>query len=259
MIKKTVETSLDPYIGRLVTVDVEIGDETLKFLLDTGGGKTFIVPKIARRLGVTPSGRRVSFRMDGEIVESQNCHDLSLMIDGIPFHNDAIGIWDVNSVLQNDLPRLDGILSLDTFKNQPFTLDLASKKIIFESQESINKRTSRMVKLESRIATGMDGCELDVLLHGKIKEFGWFLIDSGNLDAIIVSPHMAVESKSDLNDSSDLWESEFAFSNSAALPAKFRTKEIIYDGVLSEAFMRKWVFTFDLMNNSVWALQLEAN
>jgi hypothetical protein len=257
MIEHPVETLLKPYVGRLVTIDVAIGDEMLKLLFDTGGGKTFIVPDIVRRLGCTPSGHSVSFRMDGEIVESQYCYNITLSIDRISFHHDVIGVWDINRVLPSDLPQLDGILALNTFRNQPFTLDLASKKLVLESQGSLPNRTSGITKLESRIATGLDGSELDVFLHGKVKEFGWFLLDSGNLDATIVAPHLAIETKSDVTESSNTWEAEFAFGNSASVPARFRTRKIIYDGALSEEFLREWVFTFDLINNSVWVLQLE--
>ncbi len=256
MIKNPVEIALNPYVGRLVTIDVTIGDDTLKFLFDTGGGKTFIVPELAHRLGCTPFGRSVSFRMTGEMVESQYCHDIALSMDGISFHHDMIGVWDVNSVLPSDLPQLDGILALNTFKNQPFTLDMAAQKLVLESQESLFKRTSGMTKLASRIATGMDGSDLDVFLSGKIKAFGWFLLDSGNLDATIVAPHLAAEMESDATESSSTWEAEFSFGNSAPVPTRFRTKKIIYDGALSEEFMRKWVFTFDLMDHSVWALQV---
>ena len=259
LVKDPVAIPLNPYVGRLVTVDVTIGDDTLKFLLDTGGGKTFLVPDTARRLGCNPSGRSVSFRMNGEIVESQSCYDLSLSIGGIAFHPNELGVWDVNSVLPSDLPKLDGILSLDTLHNQPFTLYLASKQLVLESPESLSNRTREMTKLESRLATGLDGCELTVFLHGKIKAFGWFLLDNGNLEATIVSPHLAVETERDAAESSSTWEAEFTLKNAVPLSTRFRMKNIIYDGALSEEFMRKWVFTFDLMNNSVWALPLESD
>ncbi len=259
MIEYPVVIPLNAYVGRLVTMDVMIVDETLTFLFDTGGGKTFIVPETARRLGFTPSGRGVSFRMNGEIVESQYCQDISLFIAGIPFHYERMGVWDINSVLPDGLPHLDGILSLDTFKNQPFTLDLASKQLMIESQRTMENCKNDMTRLESRIATGLDGSELDVFLYGSIKEYGWFLFDSGNLDAIIVSPHLALETRSDAVDSSDPWQSTFAFQNLAPVSAEFRTKKIIYDGALSEAFLREWVFTFDLNQNSIWAMPTKGN
>jgi hypothetical protein len=258
IIKEPVEVSLNSYVSRLVTVNALVGDDTLKLLLDTGGGETSITPDVARRLGCNPSGRSIGFRMTGEMVESQYCHDISLSIGGISFHHDMIGVWDVNSVLPEELPPLDGLLSLKTFLKQPFTIDLSSRLLVFETKESLDHRTKTMTRLESRIATGPDGSELTVFLHGQIGEYeGWFLLDSGNLDVVLVSQHLVSDKPSDSIASTDIWESEFKFNNLSSEVTRFRKKEMIYDGALSEEFMRKWTFTFDLSKNAVWIFPVE--
>ena len=252
IIKEPIEISLNPYVGRLLTVNALVGDDTLKLLFDTGGGETYIGPDVAHRLGCIPSGRSVGFRMSGEMVESQYCHDISLSIGGVSFHHESIGVWDINSVLPEDLPRLDGILSLKTFQNQPFTLDLSSKRLILETKESLEDRTNNMTRLESRISTGPDGSELTIFLRGKLKDYGWFLLDSGNLDVVLVSQHLGNKIFIDSTASSNVWESGLKLSNLSSVSTRFRTKEIIYDGALSEEFMSKWIFTFDISNNSIW-------
>lgn len=253
-IKDSIEISLNPYVGRLVTVNALAGDDTLKLLFDTGGGETYIIPDVANRLGCTPSGRSVGFRMSGEMVESQYCHDISLSIGGVPFQHETIGVWDINNVLPEGLPRLDGILSLKTFINQPFTIDLSSKRLILETKESLEDRTNKMTRLESRIATGPDGSELTIFLLGKVRDYGWFLLDSGNLDVVLVSQHLANKI---LLDTTNIWESELQLRNLSSVSTRFRTKDIIYDGALSEEFMRKWIFTFDLSINAVWVSPVE--
>ena len=114
-----------------------------------------------------------------------------------------------------------------------------------------------MTKLKSRIATGPDGSELTVFLHGRIKDYGWFLVDSGNLDVVLVSHHFADTIINDSTTSTNIWESEFTLNNFSSSLTRFRAKEIIYDGVLSEEFMRKWIFTFELNTNSVWVTPIE--
>jgi hypothetical protein len=215
------------------------------------------VPDVANRLGCTPSGRSVGFRMSGEMVESQYCHNISFTISGISFHHKMIGVWDINSVLPKDFPRLDGILSLKTLKNHPFTLDLSSKRLIIETKKSIEDRTNNMTRLESRIATGPDGSQLTIFLKGKLKDYGWFLLDSGNLDVVLVSQHLSNKIFIDSTVSSNVWESELKLTNLSSIAARFRTKKIIYDGALSEEFMRKWIFTFDISNNAVWVSPAE--
>lgn len=251
-LKLPVDIPLNPYVSRLVTIDAVANSDTLHLLFDTGGGLTLIGPKIAKRLGCEPSGRSVGFRMTGDHVNYQICSDIVLNIGGIDFRHETIGVWDVNSVLPENLPPLDGILSLKTFSNQPFTLDLSNKRLILESEQSLSERVKNMSRLKSRIATGPDGSELTVFLHGMIKKAGWFLLDSGNLDVVQVSPHLDFNSVGDSIISSNIWESEFMLDGLSPVLTRFRTKDIIYDGALSEKFMREWIFTFDLASNAIW-------
>ncbi|MEJ2543666.1 MAG: aspartyl protease family protein [Calditrichaceae bacterium] len=258
LINEPIKISLHPYVSRLVTVNAIAGEDTLKLLLDTGGGETFIGPEVAHRLGCKPSGRSIGFRMSGETIQSQYCRDISLSIGGVTFHHDMIGVWDINSILPEELPPLDGILSLKTFSKQPFTLDLSSNLLILETKESLKHRTKAMTRLESRIATGPDGSELSVFLHGKIGEYdGWFLLDSGNLDVVLVSQYFVKNELSDTTSSNKIWESEFKFKNLSSELTRFRAKDIIYDGALSEEFIKKWIFTFDLFKNAVWISPVE--
>lgn len=253
MIDYPIDISLNPYIGRLVTLDTSIGNESLTLLLDTGAGKTGINPAVAQRLGYKISGRSVGFRMSGEIVEFQYCHDVPLSIGGITINHDLMGVWDIHSILPKELPPLDGFLSLNTFKNHPFTLDLKSKKLTLESQETYKNRITNMNKLQTRIGTGMDGTHLDIFVYSRIEDqSGWFLLDSGNLDAILVSNHITNKLHNKSKENSEVWESEFNFNNCDPITSRIRTEKLIYDGVISEEFMRKWIFTFDLGQNSVW-------
>jgi hypothetical protein len=53
--------------------------------------------------------------------------------------------------------------------------------------------------------------------------------------------------------SDDTWEADLTLDGLPPAPSVFRTRDIIYDGALSEGFMSQWIFTFDLRANSVWA------
>ena len=143
---------------------------------------------------------------------------------------------------------------MKTFINQPFTIDLSSKRLILETKESLEDRTNKMTRLESRIATGPDGSELSIFLLGKVRDYGWFLLDSCNLDVVLVSQHLANKI---LLDTTNIWESELQLRNLSSVSTRFRTKDIIYDGALSEEFMRKWIFTFDISINAVWVSPVE--
>jgi hypothetical protein len=138
---------------------------------------------------------------------------------------------------------VDGVLSLKTFASQPFSLDLRAGLLTLETAASYRDRVRDMARLDSRLATGLDGDELDVLVRGEVDAPAWFLLDSGNLDVVQAAPH--------LGGSGDVWEHVLRLDGMPPVTTSFRTRDIVYDGVLSQEFMRDWLFTFDLAANEV--------
>lgn len=240
-----VEVALNPYVGRLVTVDAVIEGDEARLLFDTGGGQTLISPEVADRIGCAPSGRSTSYRMSGERIDVPLCHDVSVSIGGVAFENQELGVWDVQAVLPDDVPPVDGVLSLKTFATQPFTLDLGAGILTLETAASFRDRVRGMTRLNSRLATGLDGDELNILVRGEVDAPAWFLVDSANLDVVQAAPH--------LGGSGDVWEHALRLDGLPPVPTSFRTRDILYDGVLSEAFLREWVLSFDLATNEVRA------
>ncbi len=246
----SVAVPLEPYVGRLVTVSATLERERLTLLLDTGGGQTLITPLAAARIGCVPGGGSVGFRMTGERVAFEQCGPSVLEVGGRRFARPALAVWDVAALLPKNLPPLDGVLALDTFGSQPFTLELEAKRLTLESSRSLERRVAAMTPVQARVATGLSGADLTVFVRGAIDRPGWFLLDSGNLDLTLVAPHMvqkrvAVPSRL-----------ESAALSVDGLPTNrlpVGVREIIYDGVLSEAFLRQWTWTFRLASGQLWA------
>lgn len=243
-----VAIRLEPYVGRLLTVSARLGQEPLRLLLDTGGGQTLITPRVARRLGCTPSGRSVGMRMTGERVEFQRCDAVPLEIGGLRVGGSEIAVWDVMAVLPKDLPPLDGVLALDRLADQPFTLDLPGRTLTLESPASFDRRVVGMRRLEARIATGLSGGDLTVFVHGCLGRPGWFLFDSGNLDLTQVAPHMLPSPQATPGSSGVL---TLYGLPPAEVPT--RVREIVLDGVLAESFLSGWVWAFRLATGELWA------
>jgi hypothetical protein len=44
----------------------------------------------------------------------------------------------------------------------------------------------------------------------------------------------------------------------APVEARWRVSDIIYDGALSEAFMREWIFTVDLSGGEMWVVRADS-
>lgn len=245
----SVVISLEPYAGRLVTVSATLRGERLALLLDTGGGQTLITPRAAARIGCEPSGRSISFRMTGERVAFEHCDSPALEIGGHSIARPEIAVWDVTAVLPKDLPPLDGVLALDTFAAQPFTLQLAARRLILESARSLERRTATMTRVRARTATGLAGADLTVFVRGALDAPGWFLFDSGNLDLTRVAPHMVQRGAAAPS------QLESAALSVDGLPTRnvpVSVGDIVYDGVLAEDFLRQWIWTFRLASGELW-------
>jgi hypothetical protein len=248
--EEAVSVRLRPYVGRLLSVPIVVEQRNLTFLLDTGGGQTLITPGLAATLGCIPHGRAVGFRMNGDRVEFKYCDRARLEIGGRAVERSPIAVWDVMSILPKDFPPLDGVLALDALADRAFSLDLANATLTLESTASLARRLPGTRKLTARVANGLSGAERTLFLRGALDEPGWFLFDSGNLDLVQATPHM-------LRATGPLpREVDAALLNIDGLPpakSSLRVRDILYDGALSESFLRAWVWTFRLATGEVWA------
>jgi hypothetical protein len=245
-----VAVPLEPYAGRLVTVSATLRGEKVSLLLDTGGGQTLITPRAAARIGCTPGGRSVGFRMTGERVVFGHCGPMDLQIASRTFAMADIAVWDVMAVLPKDLPPLDGILALDAFVGQPFTLELAARRLTLESARSLERRISGMTRVRARTATGMAGSDLTLFIRGTLGRTGWFLVDSGNLDRTRVAFHMVTPTAAE---ASQIDSVTLTLEGLPARAVPVSVSDLIYDGVLSEDFLRRWTWTCRLATQDVWA------
>ena len=244
-----VEVPLVPYVGRLVTVDAAIEGEAVRLLFDTGGGETFINPAIAARIGCTPSGRGAGLRASGERIDFQYCPEVTILIGGIAFNHPQVAVWDVQAVLPDGVPVVDGVLSLNTFARQPVTLDLKRRQLTLETAASLERRISAMNELQARLATGSDGDELTVFVRAMAPVAGWFLVDSANLDVVRVADRF----RSPGAGADGTWAAPLKLAGMPETRSTFRAADIIYDGMLSEEVLRQWTMTFDLASARVWA------
>lgn len=250
-----VELLLEPYVGRLVTVTTVVDGDTLPFLFDSGGGQTLITPELATRLGCTPKGRGVGFRMSGERVEFSYCPDVTLELSGQRFDHEEIAVFDIASLLPSDWPPLAGVVSLKTFADRTVTLDLQRRRLVLESDESLDQQRSKMTKVPSRIATGPDGRSITVFVRMKAPAAGWYLLDTGNLDVVLVSTHLLGDTVPPADGSAQVTAVEL--EGLAPVEARWRGREIIYNGVLSEEFIRKFILTIDVAHSEVWVASSE--
>jgi len=150
-------------------------------------------------------------------------------------------------------PPIGGVVSLHTFRDRAFTLDLAANRLVLESRRSLAKRITKMPQVSIRTSRQAGGAALDVFLavdtpNGSI----WLELDSGNAGPVLLSPHALTQLGLSLRDD----EARQVTLNVRGLgptPLEVAVKDLIYDGLLNAAFLESVVLTVDLPSERAWA------
>lgn len=242
------------FIGNLRTIDVNIENEPLRFLFDTGGGETFVSPEVAQKAHRLVYGAFTGFRMTGEAVKAIKCDSLRFSVGKTSIGPVTVLVWDIMSVLPDDLPKISGILSLKSFIGKKVELNLKDEILIIETNKSFERKIIPARPIKARFANGLFGNELNLFLQIEKDKPYWFLFDSGNIDQIIISTNTAEEwgvAGDTTGQGTQAKETEIEFGQRHAM-IPFRIGDIIYDGVLDYRFIAEHIFLLDLGECRVW-------
>ena len=112
------------YLHHLVTVPVRIDDRhDARFILDSGIGLNIVSASFAEQAGVAVGSRTFSGqRMSGQEVELPLAQLTSLRFDDLRREDVEVGVLDLSG-FPPELGEIDGFLSLAFFDEQPFTID----------------------------------------------------------------------------------------------------------------------------------------
>jgi hypothetical protein len=257
-----IEARLEPYMGRLKQLQIQVGSKTLPFLFDTGGELTLVDPEVTALIGCEPYGRLTGFQMSGQRVEFQQCGRVDLRLGGLTLRRE-VGVFDLMALLPEDWPRLSGVLSLHTFRDNAITLDLANNRLIIETEKSLQDRVRNMQELRMHIARGIEGRGLNVYLVAKARRGSIrLLLDSGNLAGFILAPH-AIEQLGlelpDLGPGADNTSEDATHDvildivGLGPVSTAIISRDIVHDGAISAEFLEKLILTMDFRSNRVWA------
>lgn len=246
------ELKLENYAGELKIIKLEKNGEVYSFLYDTGGGYTVLDAAYAEVFGCTPYGKSVGFRLSGEQVESQNCNPVTLDIDGF-IVTTTPKVMDINSFLPEGLPRLAGLISLQTFQDYLVTIDYSAALVTIETPESFQSRTSGMTEIPLKVSHELNGEAVTMFTQVlETPEPLWFYLDSGNLRGVLVAPHAAeilgLEGESSLS---------FQIAGQA-YDTTGEVMDMIYDGALDVHFFKAYEITLDLKNSRAWVKRTPA-
>ena len=129
-----------------IEIKAKVNNVEGTFILDTGAGINVITKKFASKLGKIKmqDGSFTGFRATGEPLDMQLYTISSLEIGDLQERNSTFTILDV------DLGKIDGLISLASFKEQPFTIDYANKKLYLESRRSLmgREKNGKVIKIQ---------------------------------------------------------------------------------------------------------------
>ena len=240
--------ALRPLVDGLYTVDVEVGGETRRFLMDTGAGITVVTPEVARSVGCTPFGRVTGFRSSGERLDGPRCSAVEMSLGAIEVGPEA-AVIDLAAL---GLGGLGGILSLQTLEEHVLTLDLASQRLTIESGRSLAERIAGMQEISVRAGRQAGGAGLDYFVEVESPTGNlWLLLDSGNTQPVLLSPHALQQLGTDIP-ANEVRPVSLVVSGVGPIVVSATRSERIYDGLLNAAFMTAHTITFDLPNQRAW-------
>ena len=235
--------TLHPYFRDLRTVHAVRGTDTLTLLVDTGAGATLISPELAASIGCRPYGRQVGHRMSGEAVEFQACDSIGFVIDGWAVRHAPVAVFDVNALLPGELPRLDGVLSLESFRSQVITVDWPRSRIEVHGAAGADSALAKH-GVPLRVATGDNGGTVTALtpVEGRRGPL-WFLFDSGNIRGTLVDPHVLRDSQLTMGADS---MADLVIGGRGSVRMSMTVTPINVDGALGTAYMQRGMVTLDL-------------
>jgi hypothetical protein len=248
--------NLHAYAGKLRYVESS-SPAGAKLLFDTGGGLTLYSPAVASAADCTPYKRLTALRMNGERFEVEGCGPSRLTFDALALQPEA-GVFDLMALLPKELPRLDGLVSLQTFADHVVTIDLANNSLEIEDRVDA-RRVSAMRSVAIRFSREFAGAGLDAFVRVQgARGPLWFELDSGNLDDVLISRHAVEQLNVDASRLRTLQEGKPAeislqIDGLGPVTVQARGADIIYDGALNAALLERMVLVVDLKRALAWA------
>lgn len=237
------------------TVEVAVGGRTHTFLLDTGGGVTTISPALAEAIGCTPWSQINGFRMGGERLSMPRCDGVAIDIAGQALTVPSAAVLDLTPLLPPGPAKIEGLVALDVLAARPFTLELASGRLTFETPETLARRTVSAVEIPIRFHRQGGGIALTVMARAITGQGAlWLQLDSGSDGGIQVA--LASAEPLGLSREPGGQDITLTFMGTGGEPvvetARGRARDMIIDGNVGAPVLSRWVMTFDLANQRLW-------
>jgi hypothetical protein len=261
------------YVGQSwMRFPARVAGEPTHLILDTGGGVSLLSKQLCAKIGCTPDGTFTGKRMSGQAITVPMARVKSISIAGHEVKNARVAVLDTTSLLHPEL-GVDGFVGLDLFRDQPFTIDYATQRLVLENDVSLDGRRGRGEVVVVRVDN--DGPSTVVFLPLQIGPDAPALqmeVDSGSRDLILHERLMTdlgvdrdgpgvkrVEGRDETAHEYVRFFTKMPRSArvlgtkqvGVAAGATVMFQHIIYDGLVGHAFLSGYTTTYDLARSQM--------
>jgi len=236
----------------MMTVQAKVRGHEGRFILDTGGGISYISPSFAQTIGCKPWGQVTGFTLTAQRLDLARCDDVSFDLQGRLFRTETAAVYDIMKFMPPNVPRIDGSLGLDIFAGHVVTLSLADKTFTLESRPSLALRQKSGKEVPIRLVRECEGLALAVVI-GVVTPEGtaWMELDSGNGGAHVIGKHLAPLLNLKLEKGPQ--PANLSLVGGIPINGDVRVNEtLIMDGNIGTRFMINWDLTLDLAKGRAW-------
>jgi len=241
------------------------GTIPIHVIFDTGAGLDVLAPSLIEKVQGKPAGQFTGFRMTGERLDIPLFVVPELSIGSMVKKDAVVGSWDVL-----DKFHLDGIISLNDFRQQPLTFDFANKELIFETGKTMTERRAAGASSPLQV-DDLRGMSLDIFTQFLIAgQPGQCVIDTGSPSATVSTRYMSAlgidkdakdvrkhEGRTIAGAPEIRYDTSLPQLSLAAAPqfglakATVSFVDIIYDCVIGVDFWRDRALTLDIPNRQL--------
>jgi Aspartyl protease len=260
-------------IHHLVTVPVLVdGRRVSRFVLDTGIGLTLLSESLCAAIACETNGSTFTGRrMSGQEVTVPLADAPSLSFGGLTRRDHVVGVIELGG-FPPQVGAVDGFLSLAFFENAAFTVDYARGAVVVESPALVDGRARGGSVVAVRLER--DGPAVDAFMQldipgGRTIEVE---VDMGS-DSLILDERLAdgvgvdLDHDDDVRRVDDRDETGYPYTRSftrlrgaihpAGAPSVAQSdpdvmfQRIIYEGLVGDAFLRRFTVTYDVPRERV--------
>lgn len=266
------KTSFEYKGGHLLCIPVKLNNSlATTFILDTGVGVNLLSDSLAKKLAckkmlLLHSGKRMS----GQTLTMNMARLGSLTFAGFSQTNVPVALWKTQDLFGNskDFADVQGILSLDFFKKQAFTIDYKSKSIILENEESLKSRLAKGISVPIKVESKA-GIECSIKIPMSMEKFPKLMaeVDTGSDSLILDLRYMKglnirtadVKRVVGKDETGHAYMRYFTklpgnISVKGAASIKQTTpsvmfQKIIHDGLIGDSFLKQFTITYDISHS----------